>query len=234
MDCLLPRVDAAPSPRSGPTGRLMTRGSARRPVVGARGPPGRGAGAAGAAASPVAALAAGRPAFDRPPSCCYLWLSPRPGCQEEASSLSAFQQTVSASDGGKSETSLSCSREADGSGKAGLLPARGLRVSVWPCAPHRPWTPGPRAPPPRAGPPTAQTTLAAPPAPPPAGRRPPHGVKALAGGEAARGGSPCRPGWWGSGRAVGFREAQGPGGVVGLQPPWTPLSEPEGRFPNQL
>lgn len=148
MDCLLPRVDAAPSPRSGPTGRLMTRGSARRPVVGARGPPGRGAGAAGAAAAPVAALAAGRPAFDRPPSCCYLWLSPRPRCQEEASSLSAFQQTVSASDGGESETSLSCSREADGSGKAGLLPAGGLRVSVWPCAPHRPWTPGPRAPPP--------------------------------------------------------------------------------------
>ena len=113
---------------------------------GGRGPPGSGAGAAGAAAAPVAALAAGRPAFDRPPSCCYLWLSPRPRCQEEASSLSAFQQTVSASDGGESETSLSCSREADGSGKAGPLPARGLRVFVWPCAQHRAWTPGPRGP----------------------------------------------------------------------------------------
>ena len=69
------------------------------------------------------------------------------------------------------------------------------------------------------------------PPPPPAGRRPPHGVKALDGGEAARGGSPCRSGWWGSGRTVGFREAQGPGGVVGLQPSWTSLSEPEGHLP---
>lgn len=234
MDCLLPRVDTAPSPRSSPTGRLMTRGSARRPVVGGRGPPGSGACAVGAAAAPVAVLAAGRPAFDRPPSCCYLWLSPRPRCQEEASSLSAFQQTVSASDGGESETSLSCSREADGSGKAGPLPPA---ASVCLCGPaHRTGNgpPGPAAHAPSH--PRGRTTHCpdhpgCSPPPPPAGRRPPHGVKALDGGEAARGGSPCRSGWWGSGRAVGLPEAQGLGTVVGLQPSWTSLSEPEDRLP---
>lgn len=57
--------------------QLMKPGSAPRPTQwGARGPAEGGAAQRGAAAAPMALLAGSRPAFDRPPSCRCLWLSP--------------------------------------------------------------------------------------------------------------------------------------------------------------
>lgn len=136
--------------------QLMKPGSAPRPTQwGARGPAEGGAAQRGAVAAPVALLAASRPAFDRPPSCRCLWLSPwhkqpvsRPGaCLHERWRLQQNQPFLF--------------QETHATWKAAPRPPPG--VFVWPHTPAGTPESLTLAPAPMTGPPTAQTTLAAPP-----------------------------------------------------------------------
>lgn len=85
------------------------------------------------------------PGFRQSPSCCYLWLSPRRWCQEESSSLSAFQEAVSTRDGGESKPALPVPGRRMALGRQPPAPT----VSVWPCTPGRDTrVPHPAPPPP--------------------------------------------------------------------------------------